>query len=228
MATEKCVSESATSIDRVAVKMPVFIPSDPELWFSMLESSLDAAGIVKDNTKFGYALSALDQKYALEVRDIIVKPSSERTYELLKSELIKRMGASQEQNTKRLLENEPLGDRKPVQFLRHLRNLASCEFPEDVLQTLWLTRLPKIVQALLAAHKDLPLAKRAEIADTIMEAYGQFNNIAETSTKTNTVNSRLDFLENALTTALQELAAIKINQAPPHQPRRFRRKSRSR
>ncbi|XP_025835890.1 uncharacterized protein LOC112906257 [Agrilus planipennis] len=221
-------NSAARSIDRVSVKVPVFIPSDPELWFSILEGSFDAAGIVQDNTKFGYALSGLDQKYALEVRDIIVKPRSERSYELLKSELIKRMGASQEQNTRRLLENEPLGDRKPTQFLRHLRNLAGGDFPEEVLQTLWLTRLPKHIQALLAAHKDLPLEKRAEIADTIIEAYGQFNNVAETSTTNAAVNSRLDFLENALTTALQELASPKINREPPHQPRRFRPRARSR
>ncbi|XP_025835993.1 uncharacterized protein LOC112906301 [Agrilus planipennis] len=172
-------NSAATSIDRVSVKVPAFIPSDPELWFSVLESSFNAAGIVQDNTKFWYALSGLDQKYALEVRDIIVKPRSERTYQLLKRELIKRMGASQEQNTRRLLENEPLADRRPT------------EFPEEVLQTLWLTRLPKHIQALLAAHKGLPLEKRAEIADTIIEAYGQINNVAETSTTNAAVNSSL-------------------------------------
>lgn len=62
-------------------------------------------------------LSSLDTRYAVEVRDMTVKSASERSYRLLKSEFIKRMGSSQEQNTYRLLENEPLDERKPSQFL---------------------------------------------------------------------------------------------------------------
>ncbi|XP_025831525.1 uncharacterized protein LOC112904785 [Agrilus planipennis] len=222
-------AQTDISIDRVTVKVPQFIAADPELWFSILESSFVASGITQDSTKFGYAVSGLDQKYAVEVRDIILKPRNERSYEMLKTELIKRMGSSREHNTRPLLENEPLGDRKPTQFLRHLRNLAGNEFPEDILQTLWVSRLPKLVQAILVGHKDLTLDKRAEIADSIIEAYGTFNNIAEmSSTPTESaINNRFDLLENALTSALQEIAAIKINSAAPYQYRRSRRPSRS-
>jgi len=38
-------SSSASSIDRVSVKVPAFIPTDPELWFLMLEGGFEAAGI---------------------------------------------------------------------------------------------------------------------------------------------------------------------------------------
>ena len=87
-----------------------------------------------------------------------MKPKSERTYELLKRELIKHIGTSKEDDTRRFLKNEPLGDRKPTQFLRHLRVLAGTEFPEEILQTLWMRHLPTHMQALLVAHKDLTLA----------------------------------------------------------------------
>jgi len=36
---------SASSVDRVSVKVPPFIPTDPELWFLMLEGGFEAAGI---------------------------------------------------------------------------------------------------------------------------------------------------------------------------------------
>ncbi|XP_018575866.1 uncharacterized protein LOC108914524 [Anoplophora glabripennis] len=140
------------------------------------------------------------------------------------------MGSTQEQNTRRLLENEPLGDRKPSQFLRHLRGLAGAAFPEEVLQTLWLGRLPKQVQVLLAGHKDLSLDKRAEIADSVADVYGPHAEVSEATTGVASINARLDYMQNALTTALQELAAIKIRcpDDPPRLYTRFRTRSRSR
>ncbi|KAJ8914236.1 hypothetical protein NQ315_003601, partial [Exocentrus adspersus] len=60
------------------VRIPPFIASDPELWFSLLEGSFDAAGITQDSTKYGYAVGGLEAKYAVEVRDIIVKPKNEQ------------------------------------------------------------------------------------------------------------------------------------------------------
>lgn len=216
------------SVDHVSVKVPPFIPSDPELWFTLLESSFDAAGITRDGTRYGYAVSSLDPKYAVEVRDILIKPASERSYVQLKSELIKRMGSSQEHNTRRLLENEPLGDRKPSQFLRHLRGLAGAAFPEDLLQTLWLGRLPKQVQALLAGHKDLSLDKRADIADSVADVYGPLAVVSEAANGSASINTRLDFMQNALTTALQELAAIKMRQEDDRPRRSMRQRSRSR
>ncbi|KAJ8916994.1 hypothetical protein NQ315_012909 [Exocentrus adspersus] len=200
-------STSSSSIDRVSVKVPEFIPSDPELWFAMLESSFDAAGIKRNSTKLGYALGALDQKHAIEVRDIIVQPKTEQSYEHLKCELIKRLGSSQDQKTRRLLENEPIGDRKPSQFLRHLRGLAGVEIPDEVLQTLWLKGLPQHIQGILAAHKDLTLDKRADIADSVAEAYRIHSNISEASSSA--TSARMDYLESALSKALKELAAIK-------------------
>ncbi|XP_011254660.2 uncharacterized protein LOC105250333 [Camponotus floridanus] len=197
----------ATSIDQVSVKVPPFIPTDPELWFMMLEGGFAAAGVTQDSIKYGHVIIALDQRYALEIRDILMR--EERSYELLKSELIKRLGSSREQNTRRLLENEPLGDRKPSQFLRHLRGLAGKEFPEDILQTLWLGRLPRHVQALLAAHRDLTLEKRADIADSIADLYGPVGLIAET-TATAPCPAHDDSLTRMMTEIVQRLAAIEV------------------
>ncbi|XP_043468540.1 uncharacterized protein LOC122512566 [Leptopilina heterotoma] len=231
------------TIERIAVKVPIFMPEDPELWFLLLESSFDAAGITQDATKFGHALSALDPRYSVEIRDVLLKPKAERTFELLKKELISRMGTSQEQNTRRLLENEPLGDRKPTQFLRHLRNLAGSNFPDDVLQTLWLGRLPKHMQAMLAAHRDLPLDKRAEIADSVAEAYGSLCNVAETrtavsaattsSTTGTSFEARFASLEQSLALVLQKFASLEVNQVSrgrdrSHSRSQFRSRSHSR
>ncbi|GLV45501.1 hypothetical protein CBL_21494, partial [Carabus blaptoides fortunei] len=53
-------------IVRVSVRIPDFCPTDPEMWFRMVERSFDASGITSETTKFGYLMSALDPRYALE------------------------------------------------------------------------------------------------------------------------------------------------------------------
>ncbi|KYM76216.1 hypothetical protein ALC53_13243 [Atta colombica] len=43
----------------VGMRIPEFTPANPELWFSIIDRSFQAAGIVVDATKFGYALAAI-------------------------------------------------------------------------------------------------------------------------------------------------------------------------
>ncbi|XP_076389540.1 uncharacterized protein LOC143264774 [Megachile rotundata] len=69
----------------------------------------------------------------------------------------------------RLLELVEIGDRKPSQFLRHLRGLAGTCVSESLLRTLWLGRLSANVQAILATQMETPLDKVAELADAITE-----------------------------------------------------------
>ncbi|XP_025833260.1 uncharacterized protein LOC112905320 [Agrilus planipennis] len=173
------VLENGFAISHVAVRIPPFIPNDPELWFSMVEENFTTAGVTKDATKFGYITGVLEPRYALEVRDIIVNKPTTNAYGVLKSELIKRLSTSQEQKTRRLLELEEMGGRKPSQFLRHLQTLAGPTVPDTMLRTLWFARLPPNMQAILAAHRDLSLVKIAELADSIADLTDHRPRIAE-------------------------------------------------
>jgi len=73
--------------------------------------------------KFTYTLTAIRPKFYNEIRDTILNPPENQSYETLKFELIKCVCSSQEEKTRRLLEFEEIGDRKLSQFLRHLRCL---------------------------------------------------------------------------------------------------------
>ncbi|XP_011150907.1 uncharacterized protein LOC105190096 [Harpegnathos saltator] len=77
------------------------------------------------------------------------------------------------------LEHEELGERKPSQFLRHLRGLA-VNIPEALLRTLWLERLPAQMQVILATRAQDHLEDIAEQADRIQEVTGR--SIAEVTT----------------------------------------------
>jgi hypothetical protein len=63
-------------------------------------------------------------------------------------------------------------DRKPFQFLRHLRSLAPDvpDVPDDFLRTIWTRQLPREVQTTLAAQPDVELDTAARSAGRITEA----------------------------------------------------------
>ncbi|XP_076765231.1 uncharacterized protein LOC143432446 [Xylocopa sonorina] len=164
-------SHSGASVDRVAVRLPDFYAADPEMWFTIAERSFEAAGVTTEHTRYGYILGALPTQYSMEVRDIIMNPPAATPYQKLKTELIRRLSSSQEQKTRRLLESEEMGDRRPSQFLRHLRNLAGTTVSDNVLKTLWMGRLPASLQLILATMRDAELDRIAEVADAVSETY---------------------------------------------------------
>lgn len=170
--------EIAAAICRVAVKLPPFWPDRVAVWFAQAEAQFLLAGINTDVTKYSYVLSQIDHKVAGEIEDIVTNPPAEGKYAILKDTLIKRFSTSEEQRVRRLLSDEELGDRKPSQFLRHLRSLAGNTLSDDnILRQLWLRRLPQHVQGILAAQADLSLDRIADIADKIVEAQPSHTNV---------------------------------------------------
>ncbi|XP_049948027.1 uncharacterized protein LOC126456319 [Schistocerca serialis cubense] len=131
------------AVSRIAIRLPPFWPDNPVLWFAQAEASFSCAGITVEATKFALIVSQLDQRYAAEVQDIITAPPEAGAYARLKSELIRRVAASQEDRIRQVLTQEEIGDRKPSQYLRHLRSkVDTVTVPDSLLRTLWSSRLP--------------------------------------------------------------------------------------
>lgn len=193
------------SISRVAVKIPPFWDADPQMWFVNIEAQFVLAQIVADETKYNYVVSSLDPKYWTEVRDILSNPPPTGRYDKLKSELIRRMSATQHQKTRRLLEHEEIGDRKPSQFLRHLRALAGTVIPDEVLRPLWCDRLPTFTKAILASQKQKTLDELADLADAIADANPQ-SRIEQTTSTTLPLQAMYQQM-TAMNTALCEVTA---------------------
>lgn len=157
------------ALDRISMRVPPFWADDPALWFAQLESQFVMAGIVRDHVKFHTVTGALEQRFAVVVRDVILNPPDEGKYDRIKDELIKRLSPSQESRFKRLLQHEEIGDRTPSQFLRHLRGLGGTAVRDELLRTLWLGRLPLRMQDILAASATTDLEALALLADRISE-----------------------------------------------------------
>ncbi|XP_069357959.1 uncharacterized protein [Maniola hyperantus] len=170
-ASERRVSTDGplTEVFKVGIKVPPFYPNEPEIWFAQLEGQFALANITSDTTRFYYVMGHLEHQYAKEIKDVVINPPPTNKYEKLKTELVNRLSASRATKMKQLLRHEELGDRKPSQFFRHLRDLAGAEFPDEYLHTIWISRLPINIQTVLAAQKSASLEEQAELADRIMD-----------------------------------------------------------
>jgi hypothetical protein len=155
-------------ISRVAVRLAPFWAERPAVWFAQAEAQFSLAGISSERTKFNYVISQLGQRYAAEVEDIITSPPQQDSCSKLRTELLKRVSLWREQRALRILTLEEKGDRKPLQFLRHLRSLVP-DLPDHFLRTIWIRRLPANVQATLACNAEVELDVAADCADRIIE-----------------------------------------------------------
>lgn len=175
---------TATEIAKVGVRLPPFWPEEPEIWFAQVEAQFTNSSITSDLTKFNYVIGHLEPQFAREVKDIIINPPQTDRYLKLKTELVKRLSASQARKVKQLLTHEELGDRKPSQFLRHLQSLAGPTVPDDFIQTLWTNRLPGPIQTVLAAQPTASLEVLADLADRIQDIAPSTPQVAAASQST--------------------------------------------
>lgn len=162
--------EPTPLIGVVSLKLPPFWPADPALWFAHVESLFATRGISSQVTKFHYAVSALSPSEAAEVRDIIMTPPTDVPYDRLKHELVKRTTASEQRRLRQLLTEEELGDRKPSQLLRRMRQLiGTAAIDDSILRELFLQRLPSNARMILTTSTGVSLDAMAELADKILE-----------------------------------------------------------
>jgi hypothetical protein len=56
------------------MRLPIFWPDRPAVWFAQVEAQFELAAITRQKTKFNYVVSQLNQQQAAEVEDIITTP----------------------------------------------------------------------------------------------------------------------------------------------------------
>ena len=162
------------SLAAVTVKLPPYWPSDPQVWFIQAEVQFALRGITQQKTMFDYIVAGLSSDVAAEVRDLLLKPPEEEPYNKLKAALLKRTGISEQRRLQQLLQGEELGDRRPTQLLRKMRQLLGDKTPtavDDVLfRELFLQRLPTTVRMVLASSPPATsMDELASLADRVME-----------------------------------------------------------
>ena len=221
-------STASHAVAAVSLKIPPFWPNDPAVWFAQVEAQFLTRQITAQNTKFAYVISSLSPEIAQEIRDLILSPPADCPYDTLKTELIRRTSASEQQRLQQLLISEELGDKKPSQFLRKLRQLLSDNPLEDgLLRHLFLQRLPTNVKLILASTPDtVSIDDLASLADKILDVAPPQHSLAAISTlPESSARKEIDDLRlhlNNLTTQLTNVVShLQLSS-------RYRSRSRSR
>ena len=157
------------NINAVKIRVPPFWKNDPELWFLQIEAQFSICNITNDNTKFNTVIGNVDANFLDSVKDIIRNPPANNRYETIKQRLTATFQESDNNKIKTLLNELTLGDLKPSDSLHKMQNLSCGKVGNDLLQILWLQRLPLNIQSVLACSTD-PLNTLATMADKIFEA----------------------------------------------------------
>lgn len=175
---------------KVTTKLPIFYSEKPDLWFYQIESQFRNNGIVRDQTKFDIIVSSLDPKYLDVVAEIIRNPPICDKYNAIKTALIKEFQYSEETRLKQLLLGMDLGDQKPSVLLRKMRETAKGIFADNILETLWASKLPQVISAIIVGT-ETSLNQKADTADRIQDRI-KFDNVSAVSKKSNVSENQSD------------------------------------
>lgn len=217
-------------------QLPVFMRDRPDIWFCLAESEFEAHGTWKDNIKYSTVLKALDKETLLQITDLIHDPPTNNRYESLKTTVIERLSDSRHKDVNKLLHDLVLGDKKPSQLLREMKDLSKGGVADDVLHSMWLRRLPVHIQPILAASEEVGLNGLAVMADRVIDT-GTASHVLAVSNKVATpsdsymftqisrIEQRIEEFSVALTTCLRDIAQLKT-QGSQFKPR-YRSRSRT-
>ncbi|KAM7285241.1 hypothetical protein ISCGN_032199 [Ixodes scapularis] len=193
------------SLAAFQIKLPAFWAKNATVWFAQVEAQFQLHHITSQTTKYLHVVSSLPAELADELENILAAPATSNQYDLLKAAILARKTPSERSRLQHLLNMEELGDQRPSQLLRRMRQLmgdVTTDADTSLLRELFLQRLPHSMVPILAAAEDMPLDQLANLADRV-EAQFQLHHITSQTTKYLHVVSSLpaelaDELENIL------------------------------
>lgn len=215
---------------RFTIKPIQFIKTAPKLYFLQMEAQFSLAGITRDDTKYNHVLGSLDPTYLTSVLDIIENPPTDNKYEAIKNRIITEFQQSDQHKLRILLREIELGDLKPSQLLRKMRELSNNALSDDALKTLWIERLPEQIRPVISISGD-DLNKVAQMADKMLEitTYNVVSEVA-TSSRNSQTDSQISALAQQITELSNKVAQLSNNfgQSMPQSNSNDRGRNRSR
>ena len=122
----------------MSVRIPPFWHAKPALWVAQIESQFAAAGITNNRTKFHTVVAAIESSVLSQIIDIVLNPPVDNMYNTLKTRLLEHYAVSEQKHIRKLLQNLELGDMRPTQLLREMRDLAGNEMNDNLLKSVWI------------------------------------------------------------------------------------------
>jgi len=153
----------------VALKLPAFWTSQPEIWFTQAEAQFHIRNITADTTKYFYVVASLDQETAGQLLDVLRAPPEQDKYQHLKRQLLQKFGLNRRNRAAKLLDMPCLGDRKPSELLADMRSLSDGHTSCMLFEELFLRHMPTDIRMQLAEQDFSDLDAVAERADALWQ-----------------------------------------------------------
>lgn len=144
-----------------------------------------------------------------QVMDIVEHPPQD-PYVTIKQRIIKLFDLSPHQRQQQLLNECFLGDKKPSQLLLEMKKFAKTDFSDEMVKSLWISRLPAAMQPVLATSSE-PLSSLSSLADSIHT----LPSAAISSVDNPSVSQVLSELHQEIQQLAQEVSQLKHSSPSP-------------
>lgn len=216
----------------VKSRIPNFWCDKPVLWFAQFETVVNPQK-PGDEAKFSLLVAHLEKSDVEQIGDILMSKARAGRYEEAKQRLLSVYEESETKQLERLLTEMELGDQKPSQLLRSMREPARDKMPDTTLQILWMRHLPASTRAVLSVNESASLDVLAAMADKMHEQTREVHSVC-TCKQPSTSTSRHESshsqpepdLREAIMQISREIAAMNTDTSRRRRPS-FRSRSRS-
>lgn len=217
----------------LSLRLPPFWRDKPRLWFISFEAATH--DLKKSQKQLAQMVIAqLDKQDVEQICDLLFDPpDSANQYTSLKERLISVYEESEERQIQKLFSEMELGDQRPSQLLRRMRNLARNNVPDSTLRHMWMNLLPRHVRSVLVVSdtisKQIALDEIALLADKMMEQNADIHAVSPLPTTSTPVPERradMQYLLDEMRKLTLEVAELRTNYNR-RQPRTSRSRSRS-
>ena len=221
-------TESDLAAISVQSRLLPFWREIPRAWFIQFEAVVDPLK-TSDDQKFRYVLQQLQNIDLQHITDILYNPPATDKYNAVKNRLLTVYDKSDVKNFQKLITGLELGDQKPTQLLRKMRELGSGMITDEGLKIEWLNHLPTQMRVVLSVNTESSLDTLAAMADKMAE-YTEPTTVAAVSTTTQdpVTSSQLEVLSKQMEKLCLEVAELRGRSRERHRPHFTPFKSRSR
>lgn len=233
-------TESETGKISLTLRIPPFWRDRPRLWFISFEAATH--DLKKGQAQLAQMVIAqLERQDIEQITDILYNPPESGQYDAIKERLISAYEESDSRQFQKLLSEMELGDQKPTQLLRRMRNLARDKVPDSTLRLMWTNHLPPHVRSVLAVSESFTaktqLEELALLADKMIEQAKEVASVSAITPRSPPSLAQEDVLDlkNELRKLSLEVAELRsnsyrrsYNRYPPRYHRRNESRSQSR
>ncbi|XP_022821359.1 uncharacterized protein LOC111357982 [Spodoptera litura] len=231
------VAKTETAGISLTMRIPPFWRDRPRLWFISFEAATN--DMKKGQAQLAQMVIAqLERQDIEQIMDLLYNPPETNQYDAIKERLISAYEESDSRQFQKLLSEMELGDQKPTQLLRRMRNLARDKVPDSTLRLMWTNHLPSHIRSVLAVSESFStkteLEELALLADKMMEQSASTTEVSaiQPSPAQSTSSSHTDtqYLINEIRKLSLEIAELKSRPAynPDYRRRRYPSQQRTR